>query len=336
MFFNSAMAADLLPQGTQVAAQWDHLYQFLVGLSVFFFILVVGGMLYLAIKYRKANAPKSKYITGNHALEVIWTIVPTVLLLVIFVWGYKVYRNMTQAPGGSYEVRVLARKWSWQFQYPDGRSSLNVLYVPTDKPVKLIMTSQDVIHSFFVPNFRIKQDAVPGMFTTVWFEATIPGKHQVFCTEYCGDGHSLMLARVVALDEQMWLDWNEGKTIDEASLPAIGVGGVALLGAESPTSSGGGALAEKGKALTQSKGCVACHSDDGTPKVGPSYKGLWGAQAELTDGSKVERDENYLRESILQANAKVVKGFAPTMPPYQGMVNEEELGAIIAYIKSLK
>jgi cytochrome c oxidase subunit 2 len=324
-------------QGTQVAAQWDQLYWFLVLLSAFFFVLVVGGMIYLAFRYRKAQSPKSSYITGSHALEIFWTAVPTVLLLAIFAWGWSVYTKMVQAPGDAYEIRVVARKWVWQFQYPDGRINSEELVVPVDRPIKLIMSSEDVVHSFFVPNFRIKQDVVPGMYTTVWFEATIPGKHQIFCTEYCGASHSLMLGKVVALPDDQWKAWLQGKKLP-ANIPAAGIGGIAMpvapvtVAANAKTSG----LALEGKALTQAKGCVACHSDDGTIKVGPSYKGIFGNTVEHVDGSKSTVDENYIRESIENPNAKIVKNFQPLMPPFKGLLTEAELNAIIAYIKSVK
>jgi cytochrome c oxidase subunit 2 len=172
--------------GSDVAVLWDHLYGFLVGLSVFFFILVVGGMLYFVWKYRDKPGAKAKYIVDNHKLEIIWTIIPTILLLVIFAWGYSVYKSMIDAPSGAMEVRVVGKQWLWQFQYDDGRMSVGELIVPVNKPVKLIMSSEDVLHSFFVPNFRIKQDVVPGIYTTAWFEAKVTGVHHIFCTEYCG------------------------------------------------------------------------------------------------------------------------------------------------------
>lgn len=202
-------------QATDIAVKWDQLYMFLVWISVFFFVLVVGGMLYFVYKYKQRPGLKAKYITGNVPLEVVWTAVPLVLLMVIFGWGYYVYNEMTRAPSNAYEIRVVGKQWLWQFQYEDGRTTVNELYVPVNKPVKLLMTSTDVLHSFFIPNFRVKQDVVPGMFTTVWFEATISGKHQIYCTEYCGTSHSLMLAKAIVLEPGQWEDWKAGREIGE-------------------------------------------------------------------------------------------------------------------------
>lgn len=332
--FNQAYAASShLPiAGTEIAAKWDTLYFFLFWVSVFFFILTVGGMVYFAFRYRHSKGAKSKYITGNIALEVIWTIIPTVLLLVIFGWGYMVYNDMTRAPSDAMEIRVLGKQWNWVFQYEDGKQTSGEFFVPVNKPVKLVMTSEDVLHSFFIPNFRIKQDVVPGMYTTVWFEAKVTGQHQVFCTEYCGTAHSGMLAKAVVLDEKQWADWKRGKKIGPVPEAGATMGQTKLTSATET----GGSLAEQGKALMASKGCIACHSDDGTQKIGPTYKGIYGHKVELADGSSVEVDDNYIRESIENPQAKVVKGFNPVMPTYKGMLKEEEINAVIAYIKSLK
>jgi cytochrome c oxidase subunit 2 len=351
VWMSDARASTLPLQATDVARSWDQLYFFMVWLSVFFFVLVVGGMIYFAVKYRKSVAKSTQYITDNHVIEVIWTVIPAVLLMVIFGWGYAVYVKMTQAPVDAYEVRVIGKQWLWQFQYDDGRTTINELYVPVNKPVKLIMTSEDVIHSFFIPNFRVKQDVVPQMYSSVWFQATIPGKHQVFCTEYCGGSHSQMLAKVVVLDDQQWLSWRMGRKIDLNSLPTAGVGddalaaavqkqdeqkaAAAMAAAGKPTAQLTG-LAAEGKALMQAKGCIACHSFDGSPMTGPTLKGVFEHEVELVDGKKVVADENYLRESIENPNAKVVKGFNPIMPTFKGLISETELNSVIAYIKTLK
>ncbi len=346
VWMSEASASTLPLQGSEVARSWDQLYIFLVALSVFFFILVVGGMLYFAVKYRKSVSKTTEYITDNHVIEAVWTVIPAILLMVIFGWGYSVYVKMTQAPSDAYEVRVIGKQWLWQFQYDDGRTTINELYVPVNKPVKLIMTSEDVIHSFFIPNFRVKQDVVPQMYSSVWFQATIPGKHQVFCTEYCGASHSQMLAKVIVLDDQQWLSWRMGKKIDLNLLPTAGLGDEALAAAvkkqdEEKAASGKPTvqltgLAAEGKAVMQAKGCIACHSFDGAKLTGPTLKGVFGHDVELLDGSKVLADENYIRESIENPTAKVVKGFSPIMPTFKGLVSETELNAVIAYIKTLK
>ncbi len=337
--FSKIFSGTLPLQGTDVAAKWDSLYLFLVYMSAFFFVLVVGAMIYFAVQYKDKPGRKSKYITGSHLLEAIWVIVPTALLLAIFGWGYVVYNGMTKAPSDAYEIRVIGKQWLWQFQYDNGQTTTNELYVPLDKPVKLVMTSQDVLHSFFVPNFRIKQDVVPGMYTTVWFHPQIAGKHQIYCAEYCGTAHSGMLAKVIALDEAQWKAWYAGKKIGEQPNATIDM----QLGENTaaPVAKEGIAFAalplvDQGRKVFETKGCVACHSPSGESKVGPSQKALFGHKVELADGSSVIADENYIRESIEKPNAKIVKGYQPVMPTFQGLISETEMNAVIAYIKSLK
>lgn len=334
--FNEALAATLPIQGTEIAAKWDLLYDFLLWLSVFFFIVVVGAMIYFAYKYRRQAGHKTTYYTGSHLLEAIWVVVPTILLMVIFVWGYAVYRDMKQAPSDAYEVKVIGRQWMWTFLYDNGTTSLNELYVPVNKPVKLMMTSEDVIHGFFVPNFRVKQDVVPGMYTSIWFEATVPGKHQIFCTEYCGTSHSGMIAQLIALTDDQWKDWLKGKKITGIHRADGGpeeVSNTPVQGGGQPTLTG---LAEQGKKVYETKSCNACHSVDGSTKVGPTWKGLYGSKVELSDGSTVTADDNYIHESITDPQAKIVKGFGPTMPTFKGVLTEQEISGVIAYIKSIK
>jgi cytochrome c oxidase subunit 2 len=340
--FSNAFAGSLPPQGSIMAPRWDSLWDFVVYMSIFFFVLVIGAMVYFIRKYRASSGARPKYITGSHVLEIAWTLVPALILLGIFAWGYAVYNGMTQAPADAYEVRVIGKQWLWTFQYDDGRTTIGEVYVPVHKPVKFVMTSEDVLHSFFIPNFRVKQDVVPGMYTSVWFEATVPGRHQVFCAEYCGTSHSQMLAAVVALGPTEFDAWKRGKKPGEQ--PAVGVGGIKLTAAEAGDVKGGpaaasqlGGLAAEGQQLTQTKGCVACHTTDGSVRIGPSWKGVYDHDVELEDGSKAKADENYIRESIENPQAKIVKGFKQVvMPPYKGQLSETELNAIIAYIKSLK
>lgn len=323
MLFRNAYAGSwTLPmQATQAAKSWDGLYWFLTGLSLFFFVLVVGLMLYFVVAYRKREGGKSSTIEGHVPLEIMWTAIPTVLVMIIFVWGWAVYKDMVRAPTNALEIRVVGKQWSWAFQYEDGRTTSNALYVPVNKPVRLVLSSQDVIHGFFIPNFRVKKDVVPGMYTYINFEANVPGKHQVFCTEYCGTAHSGMLADLYVLTDEEWSRFQRGKT------PEMAHGGVEI---QSRT------LAEMGKDLSHSKGCVACHSADGAAKIGPSYKGLFMSKRRVEGGDVVRADENYIRESIEKPMARVVEGFTPTMPTYVGQVSEEEMNALVAYIKSLQ
>ena len=338
-----AQAATLPVAATDAAMSWDSLYWFLVYLSLFFFVGIIIAMAIFAVKYRKSVHQKPKYIHGHTGLEVVWTVIPTILVLGVFWWGWVVYKEMMHAPADAMEIHVIGKQWLWQFAYKNGTTSINDLYVPVNKPVKLIMSSEDVLHDFFIPNFRVKSDVVPGMYTSVWFEAKIPGIHQVYCTMYCGTSHSGMLARLIVLTPEQWKDWLSGKKIDIESIPADPTfpGFRAnMLGEGLPVAAGsqtsGLSLAEKGKALTQSKGCVACHSNDGTRLVGPSYKGIYNTDVKLADGKTVKVDDNYIRRSIENPQAEIVEGYPPSMPVYKGLVNEEEIVAITEYIKSLK
>lgn len=332
--FDKMFNGDLPLQGTDISVRWDFLYYFLVWMSVFFTALVIGGMIWFAIKYKNRPGIKTKYITHDNRLEVIFTVIPTALLMGIFYWGYSVYHDMTTAPANALEIRVVGKQWLWQFIYPNGKVTAADLFVPVNTPVKLIMTSDDVLHSFFVPNFRVKQDVVPGMYTSVWFEAKLLGRHQIFCTEYCGTSHSGMLGKVYVLDPQQWQDWLKGK-----KLPPIPMAGQELATATAnpepmaePID-----LAQQGKHVFESRGCVACHSTDGsTSKPGPTLKGLIQNEIELADGSRVKADDNYIRESLERPQAKIVRGYTGiVMPTFKGQVNETEMAALITYIKSL-
>ncbi len=335
--FNQAFASSVPIQGTSVATHWDSLYSFLVWLSVFFFILVVGGMLYLIITFRHRPNKKTTYITGNHLLEAVWIGVPTLLLMIIFGWGYSIYHSMTQPPSDAYEIRVIGKQWLWTFQYDTGRTTVGDLYVPLNHPVKLIMTSEDVLHSFFVPSFRIKQDVVPGMYSSLWFTATVPGKHQVYCTQYCGTSHSSMLAQVIALDDAQWKAWTLNRPLGVIRNAQTGDEGTdsAELANTAPTPIQL-TLVEQGKEVYEKKGCVACHSVDGTAKVGPTHKGLYGSKVELANGKTIVADENYIRNHIDNPQSNTVKGYNPVMPTFKGLITESEMNALIAYIKSLK
>lgn len=331
MLFNEVFAASskfdgTLPiQGTAIAKEWDTLYIFLVILSAIFFVGIVAAMVLFVHKYRSSRHKVAADIHGHTWLEIVWTAIPTVLVLGIFVWGWVIYRRMVTPPANAYEIRVIGKQWLWQFQYDDGRMTTGKLYVPVHTPVKLVMTSDDVLHSFFIPAFRVKQDTVPGMYTSVWFEASVEGEHDIFCAEYCGAAHSGMLGKVIVLSAENWEKWKRGKDVDK------------LLAHESDTGAGAnGSLITQGAKLAAVKGCVACHTGDGVHGIGPSYKGLYGAVRTFMDGSSTRADDNYIRESIENPQAKVVKGFNPVMPTFKGLVSENEMNALIAYIKSRK
>ena len=310
---------NMLPQdGTIIAENWNYLFDFLIGLSLFFFVPIVIFTAYFVYKYHHKRSPEPTDIHGHLSLEILWTVVPTVLVMVVFFWGWFMYKKMIESPKNSYEVRVIGKQWLWEFHYDNGKKTIGELVVPANRSVRLIMTSEDVLHSFFIPDFRIKADVVPGAYSSIWFHAREPGEHVVFCSEYCGLSHSSMLAKVKALNDEDWKEWLNGTgESEDDDMP----------------------LVQLGEKLMATKGCVACHSSDGTRRIGPSYKGLYGKMEEMSDGSKVLVDDNYIRESIEYpggSKARIVKGYDPVMPSFKGLLTERELLAIIEYIKSLK
>jgi cytochrome c oxidase subunit 2 len=304
----------LPPAASTIAADIDFVWWYILILDVVFFVILMGAMVGLFVKYRqRREGEPTADIKGSHTLELVWAAVPSVFLVAMFWFGFKGWMDYAVPPADSMEVRVLGQKWDWNFQYTDtetGKSFLSPeLKVPSGKPVKLVMQSQDVLHSFYVPDFRIKRDVVPNRYTVIWFEAPHEGVHDVFCTEYCGDGHSKMIEEVTVMDPQDYRSWAQ----DEFD--------------------GGGTMT--GEKLYAIKGCQGCHSVDGSVKVGPSFQGLYGKQESLADGTTVKVDDDYIRESINVPAAKIVAGFAPSMPPYQGQLSDEEINLLIDYIKNL-
>ncbi len=306
---------------SNLAASVDNITLFVTIVSLFFFILISAVLVGFSIKYRrKSEDQETAYITHNSVIETIWTIIPTILLMVIFAWGWIAFKELRNPPPEAIEVNVVAKQWLWEFEYFTGKKSLNELFVQQNKPVRLIMRSDDVIHSFFVPQFRVKQDILPGSYQQLWFTPTKVGTFDLLCAEYCGSGHSKMLAKVNVLSPEAFTRWEKGDELEDgAPLAAISV---------SP--------AERGKDLYSQRGCLACHSIDGKEVIGPTFKNLYGKMEDLEDGSSVLVDENYLRESIYEPQAKMVKGFPPTMPSFKGILSEEETTALIEYIKTLK
>ena len=312
-------------QASTLAGRVDALYFFLVGVSLFFSLLIFAAVIYLAIKYhhRAGEEHAPGLVNDNLALEITWTVVPLALTMVMFAWGASVYFSMSRPPDNSLEIFVVGRQWMWKFQHPDGQREINELHVPLGQPVKLIIASEDVIHSFYVPVFRVKQDAVPGRYTTVWFEATKTGRFHMFCAEYCGTQHSGMIGRIVVLEPVQYASWLTG---GEAS--AVGTAAAATL----PRAEG--SVADRGRRLFDQLGCIACHLPD-RQGIGPVLTGVFGSQVRLQDGRTTLADESYVRESILQPQAKITAGFQTQMPSFQGRINEEELMQLMAYIKSL-
>lgn len=307
----------LPPAKSTVAGEVDALFWFVHLSSLVLTIGILVAIAYFLYKYRrKSENDVTPVITHNNKLEVTWSVIPLIITLVVFGWGFQTYVSMTTPPDDAYEINVSAQKWLWNFTYENGARSTGELHIPADRPVKLIMSSNDVIHSFFVPDYRIKQDVVPGRYTETWFQVPEAGESIIFCTEYCGTGHSDMSGKVIVheqADFENWLASNQG-------------------GGSKPTDL---APAEWGQQLAQEQACATCHSADGSQMTGPTWKGLFGSTAEFQDGSTMEADENYIRNSILNPGDKIVAGYQPVMPSYQGQLNDEQINAIIEYIKTL-
>jgi cytochrome c oxidase subunit 2 len=297
-----------------VAGEVDAIYFFILYLSAFFFAGIVGATIYFALKYkRRGSSDKTSPIEHNSKLEFWWSFIPGVLLIPMFAWGFQHWVTMQMPPANTLDLRVTARQWSWGFEYPREGITSDKLVVPVDTAIKLTMTSSDVIHSFYVPEFRIKKDVLPGRYTVAWFQATQVGTYNVLCAEYCGKDHSRMISRVEVLSKEDYTKW-----VDSG-------GG---LGDLPP--------AELGKIYFERFGCAQCHSVDGTPNTGPTLQGVYGQPVELADGTTVIADDDYIKSSIENPGAQVVKGFAPRMPSFKGKVKDKQFTAIIEFLKSLK
>jgi cytochrome c oxidase subunit 2 len=304
-------------QASNHAAAVDTLYTFIMWLSWIGLIGLMGVMVYFMVKYRRrTDNDKTAYITHNHKLEFIWSFVPMLIFVGIAIWGWRVYSDMQRAPKDAMTVYVTGRQWQWTYQYQNGVEIADDLVVPVNTPISLDMTSTDVLHSFYVPSFRVKKDVVPGMRTTLWFSATKVGDFRIFCAEYCGTAHSRMYGYVKVLSQADYKTWMDKKAYEKKHQKK--------------------SLAELGEDVYKKKGCTTCHSVDGTSKIGPTLKGLWDKKRVFEDGPSIKADADYIRESLLSPTAKVVKGFAPRMPPYQGQLSEEEVNQIIEFIKTLK
>ena len=305
-----------LPEAASTYAKnVDVLFYFIIYGSIGLFAGIMIVIIGFSIRYRrrKDNQKASGQISHNNQLEIIWSVIPLIVVLVIFVWGFVDYLKMSLPPQGTIEYRLTGQKWSWIFSEPKTGATLgNQLVVPVNQPVKLIMTSLDVIHSFYVPNFRIKKDILPNRYTMVWFEANREGIYQVFCTEYCGDSHSTMLGSVRVVSQEEY-----AKHLDELS----------SLSDLSPVQLG---------ELVYKQRCIACHSIDGSRMTGPTWKGIYGSSSALANGQNTIVDDTYIRESILKPQTKIVKGYEPAMPSFAGQLKEREIEGIIEYYKTLK
>jgi cytochrome c oxidase subunit 2 len=295
-------------QASTMARNVDALYIFLLIVTGMMTLLIFVCLVYFAARFRYRPGVPAEQIEGSTPLEVTWSTIPFLIFMVIFAWGAVVYFKERTPPADSTEVYVVAKQWMWKLEHAEGQREINELHVPVGRDVKMIMTSQDVIHSFFIPAFRIKQDVLPGRYTVAWFRATKPGTYHLFCAEYCGTQHSGMVGDIVVLPPAQYETWMNGGST--------------------------GPLSATGEKIFAELGCATCHRRDPQGR-GPNLHGVFGKPVQLEDGRTVTADENYLRECILDPGAKRVKGFQPIMPTFQGLVSEEQVNALVAYIKSI-
>lgn len=296
-------------RASALAANVDALYIFLIAVSAFMTVMIALLLFVFGVRFRSARNPQAAQIEGSTPLEITWSVLPLGVFLVMFLWGAALYVLEARPPDNAMEIFVVGKQWMWKLQHPEGVREINQLHVPIGRDVRLTMISQDVIHSFFIPAFRIKQDVLPGRYTTVWFRPTRSGRYHLFCAEFCGTLHSGMIGEVVAMEPADYQNWLAG-------------------------GAGEGSMASTGQKLFQELGCSTCHRSD-TQGRGPSLAGVHGKPVLLDNGASVVADDNYVRESILQPGAKVVAGFQPIMPTFQGVLNEEQVLSLVAYIKSM-
>jgi len=293
-------------------AKVDNVFLFIVVISVFMLVLISATMVLFLIRYRRKKSPSARDIEGNILLEITWTVIPTILVIAMFYYGWIGFRIMRTPPKEAMNIKVSARMWQWSFTYENGKKN-NELNVPLNKPVKLVITSEDVLHSLFIPAYRVKEDAVPGMETYLWFLPDRIGSFDLFCTEYCGVGHHSMISKVNVMSPEDFSGWYEKKEEAAKGMDAL--------------------------EIMQRSGCLGCHTVDGTKRVGPSFKGICGHETEVvTNGRerKIVVDEDYLRRSMLDPKADVVEGFPDIMPSQKGVLTDKEIEAIIDYLRKLK
>jgi cytochrome c oxidase subunit 2 len=301
----------LPPSASSIATEVDLLYLFLLAVSAFFVVLIAAMVIVFAIKYRRRHPGEvGDDIHGSLALELTWTIIPFLLSMVMFVWGASLFFTLARPPADSMELYVVGKQWMWKVQHPQGVREINEMHVPIDRNIRVTLGSEDVIHDYFIPAFRVKMDAVPGKLTTLWFRATVPGTYHLFCAEYCGTKHSGMIGQVIAMTPEDYQTWLAGGASNESP-------------------------AATGEKLFNQYACISCHKMDGSGR-GPVLAGVPGTTVQLADGRSLLADDNYLRESIMMSPVKVVRGFQPIMPVFQGQISESDVMNLIAYITSLK
>ena len=298
------------PDASTIASDVDHLYFFLTAMTLFFTALIFSLIVFFMIKYRRRSEHDiPEAVQTSTALEVTWTLIPTAICAVLFVWSSSLYFRNSRPPNASMEIFVVGKQWMWHLQHPEGPREINELHVPLGVPVKLTMTSEDVIHDFSVPAFRIKKDVLPGRYVTIWFNATQTGTYHFFCTQYCGVGHDVMGGWLYVMSQSDYAQWLTGGTKGES-------------------------MAAAGERLFTQLGCVTCHVADNSGRC-PSLVNLYGHPVKLRDGRTLTADDSYLRDAIVNSNSMPLPGYSPVMPSFQGQINEEQLLQLIAYIKSL-
>src|SRR5580692_1501934 len=297
-------------EASTIAPYADALYFFLLTITVIGLILVATLVFGFSIRYRQSNHPVAIQVEGSTLLEATWTIIPLALFLVVFVWGALLYFRIYSPPADSMNIYVVGKQWMWKAEHPGGQHEINALHVPIGRNVQLTMISQDVFHSFSIPDFRVKREVIPGRYSTVWFNATTPGTYHIFCTQYCGTNHSVMIGEVTALSPDDYEKWTQQST-------------------------SGMSLSQNGERLFASMGCNSCHSGSAAAR-GPNLAGVYGSKLQLTSGSQVLVNDAYLRDAILNPSQHVTAGYAPIMPTYQGQISEDGLIDLVEYVKSLK
>ena len=303
-------ASALFPaEASTIAPYTDSLYFFLLLITVIGTTLVAILVFGFSIRYRKARHPEAIQVEGSTLLEATWTIIPLALFLICFVWGALLYFRIYNPPTNAMNIYIVGKQWMWKAEHPGGQHEINALHVPTGRPVQLTMISQDVFHSFSIPDFRVKREVIPGRYSTVWFQATEPGTYHLFCTQYCGTDHSAMIGQIVVLNPEDYKKWTEEST-------------------------SGMSLSQNGERLFASMGCNSCHSGNAAAR-GPNLAGVYGSKLQLANGSEVLVNDAYLRDAILNPSQHVTAGYNPIMPTYQGQVSEDGLIDLVEYIKNL-
>jgi cytochrome c oxidase subunit 2 len=297
-------------EASTIAPYADALYFFLLLITVIGLVLVAVLVVGFSIRYRRSRNPVATQVEGSTLLEATWTIIPLALFMVAWIWGALLYFRIYNPPTNAMNIYVVGKQWMWKAEHPGGQHEINALHVPTGRPIQLTMISQDVFHSFSIPDFRVKREVIPGRYSTVWFQATTPGTYHIFCTQYCGTNHSAMIGQVTVLSPDDYQRWTQEST-------------------------SGMSLAQNGERLFASMGCNACHSGSAAAR-GPNLAGVYGSKLQLTNGSTVLVNDAYLRDAILNPSQHITAGYAPIMPTYQGQISEDGLIDLVEYLKGMQ